>query len=97
MKLTWLGQAGFYLSCENDLRIMIDPYLSDSLYLKNGESHRRMIPINEEYLNAAVDVLILTHAHGDHTELNRTEQKPEGIKVSLWFFGSITGRPAKCE
>ena len=81
MKLTWLGQAGFYLSCENDLRIMIDPYLSDSLYLKNGESHRRMIPINEEYLNAAVDVLILTHAHGDHTDFKTLdcllEKNPE--------------------
>ena len=37
VKLTWLGQAGFYLICENGIRIMIDPYLSDSLYLKKLE------------------------------------------------------------
>ena len=84
VKLTWLGQAGFYLISENGVRIMIDPYLSDSLYVKNGESHRRLVPINEEYLNTGVDVLILTHAHGDHTDfgtLDRIFEKNPDVTV----------------
>lgn len=68
MKLTWLGQAGFYLRCENGTGIMIDPYLSDSLFLKNGETHRRQTPLCEAYLRARTDVLIITHAHGDHMD-----------------------------
>ena len=86
MKLTWLGQAGFYLVFDNSIRVMIDPYLSDSLYLKNGDSHRRLVPIREQFLDANVDVLILTHAHGDHTDfgtLDRIlEKNPEIIILS---------------
>ena len=84
MRLTWLGQAGFYLICENGTRIMIDPYLSDSLYSKHGESHRRLVPADEKYLSKDVDVLVLTHAHGDHTDfgtLDRIFEKNPDITV----------------
>ena len=74
MNLVWLGQAGFYLVCDSGVRVMIDPYLSDALFLKNGDRHRRLVPIDPEYLHAAADVLILTHAHEDHTDLMTLDQ-----------------------
>ena len=68
MKLTWLGQAGYRLRAENGMVIYIDPYLSDSLLMEKGETYTRQVPIREEDLTAHVDVLILTHLHGDHTD-----------------------------
>lgn len=68
MKLTWLGQAGFLLRTENRTAVMIDPYLTDSLFRKNGETHRRQVPLCGRFLREQIDVLVLTHAHGDHTD-----------------------------
>ena len=67
----WLGQAGFLLRC-GALRIVIDPYLSDSLARKyHGKpfSHRRMMepPIRPEEIPGA-DLLLCTHEHGDHLD-----------------------------
>lgn len=68
MKLTWLGQAGYRIRTENGMVIYIDPYLSDSLLMEKGDTYTRQVPIREEDLTAHVDVLILTHLHGDHTD-----------------------------
>ena len=83
MKIMWLGQAGYRLRTENGLTIVIDPYLSDSLQKEKGDSFKRQIPINDEVLNH-VDVLILTHLHGDHTDvetIDRIVEKNEKIAV----------------
>ena len=48
--------------------IYIDPYLSDSLLMEKGDTYIRQVPIREEDLTTHVDVLILTHLHGDHTD-----------------------------
>lgn len=68
MKLTWLGQAGYRIRTENGMVIYIDPYLSDSLLMEKGGPYTRQVPIREEDLTTHVDVLILTHLHGDHTD-----------------------------
>lgn len=66
MKIIWLGQAGFLLDTEG-VRILIDPYLSESCKALNANNYRRM-PINEEYLKIDPDVIVLTHDHLDHTD-----------------------------
>lgn len=66
MKITWLGQAGFLFET-GDLKIIIDPYLSDSCRKVNPRSCRRY-PVDEAYLSVKPDVLILTHVHLDHTD-----------------------------
>lgn len=68
INLTWLGQAGFFIETENNIRIMIDPYLSDSVEERMGNDFHRRIPIDFSFLTAEIDVLILTHSHGDHTD-----------------------------
>lgn len=68
MKIMWLGQAGYRLRADNGLTVLIDPYLSDSLREEKGDSFKRQIPINDEVLNH-VDILILTHLHGDHADV----------------------------
>ena len=67
MKVIWLGQAGFLLE-KGEKRILIDPYLSDACAQANPNSYRRT-PLDEAYLNIKPDVIVLTHEHADHTDL----------------------------
>lgn len=64
MEITWLGQAGllFETAC---LKIIVDPYLSDSIERLEPVKYRRM-PVDERFLNVQPDILIFTHSHLDH-------------------------------
>ena len=66
MKVTWLGQAGLLFEKE-DIKIIVDPYLSNSCFQLNPASDRR-VPVDEKYLEMHPDVLVLTHDHLDHTD-----------------------------
>lgn len=66
MDITWLGQAGLFFENEN-AKILVDPYLSDSCAKLNPNSYRRTA-INERYLKIKPDVIVLTHEHIDHTD-----------------------------
>lgn len=66
MKVTWLGQSGLLFNCDG-IRIMVDPYLSDSITQLKPNKLRR-IPIDETFLEIRPDILILTHDHLDHTD-----------------------------
>jgi L-ascorbate metabolism protein UlaG (beta-lactamase superfamily) len=63
MNLTWLGQGGFLLE-SNGRRLVIDPYLSDSLAKSHGTF--RMIPPPMTIEETAPDVVFVTHDHLDH-------------------------------
>lgn len=64
MKITWLGQAGLLFE-KDGFRILIDPYLSDSVVRVNPKNYRR-VPIDERFLKIQPDVFICTHNHLDH-------------------------------
>lgn len=66
MKITWLGQAGFLFE-NKEIKIIVDPYLSDSCYKVNPR-FKRNFPVNESFLKINPDVIILTHSHLDHTD-----------------------------
>jgi len=67
MNVIWLGQAGFLLE-KNGKTILIDPYLSDSCAKANPNSYRRT-PVDERVLHIHPDVIVLTHDHLDHTDM----------------------------
>lgn len=67
MKVTWLTQAGLLFENEN-IKILVDPYLSDSLESR-GVAFKRRMPINESYLSCNPDVILITHEHEDHLNL----------------------------
>lgn len=71
MKITWIGQAGLLFE-EDGFKIMIDPYLSDSVEKINPKSYRR-VAVDERFLNIVPDVMIFTHDHLDHYD---TETAP---------------------
>jgi len=71
VRLWWLGQAGFVLSFDG-MRVIIDPYLSDSLAVKYKDQefpHRRMMPppISPDDLHG-IKWIFCTHAHSDHMD-----------------------------
>lgn len=70
MNVTWLGQAGLLFENKKGTKIMVDPYLSDSLMRQRGDVCRRNYPPDEAFLKADIDVLIITHDHADHMDMD---------------------------
>ncbi len=66
MKITYIGQAGLLFE-KGDLKILVDPYLSNSVEKINPRNYRRK-PIDESLFEISPDVIILTHDHLDHTD-----------------------------
>ena len=64
MEIIWLGQAGL-LFIKDNFKIMIDPYLSDSVKKINPQNHRR-VAVDEAIFDVRPDVMIFTHNHLDH-------------------------------
>lgn len=66
MKITWLGQAGLLLETGAD-RIVVDPYLSDSVE-KIEPHNKRRVPVDKRFWEIKPTVILLTHDHLDHTD-----------------------------
>lgn len=66
MKVTWLTQAGLLFE-SSKLKIMVDPYLSNSVGEKNPLKNRR-IAVDESFFSVTPDVLLITHDHLDHLD-----------------------------
>ena len=81
MRIIWLGQAGFYIEVDG-VKVLIDPYLSESCKKLNQENYRRM-PIDEGFFDITPDVIVLTHEHLDHTD-------PDTLEHYLGKEGKIT-------
>jgi L-ascorbate metabolism protein UlaG (beta-lactamase superfamily) len=71
LRFYWLGQAGFLIAGEGR-RIVIDPYLSDSLaekYRGKVFTHERMMPAPIEVNDLSpIDLVLVTHQHTDHMD-----------------------------
>ena len=66
--LFWLGQAGFLIKNSAGEILAVDPYFSDMVERLDGFK-RLMMPVMEpEELDA--DVILVTHYHGDHLDLD---------------------------
>ena len=72
MKITWIGQAGLLFE-KGDFKIMIDPYLSDSVKKVNPKNYRR-VPVDEKLFDIKPDVMIFTHNHLDHFDPETVEK-----------------------
>lgn len=82
MKVAFLGQAGLLFNFDG-LRVMVDPYFSDSVGKLHPEKNRRQ-KTDITLLEERPDVLILTHDHLDHTDPETLEillEKHSGICV----------------
>lgn len=80
MKVTWLGQAGLFIET-NGKKIIVDPYLSDSVEKINPLNYRR-VKVDEDFFKIKPDIIVLTHNHLDHTD-------PETLKNYLDNYSNI--------
>ena len=64
MKITWLGQAGLLFD-NGKVKVMIDPYLSNSVEKVEPNNFRRIL-VNEKLFDIEPDFMIFTHDHLDH-------------------------------
>ena len=66
MTVTWLTQAGLLFDT-GKIKIMVDPYLSNSVGERNPAKNRR-IPVDESVFDITPDLLLITHDHLDHLD-----------------------------
>lgn len=66
MNITWIGQAGLLIQA-GGMKIMVDPYLSDSVAKVNPKNWRR-VPVKEELFEEDIDMIVITHNHLDHLD-----------------------------
>lgn len=81
MKITFLGQAGLLFE-KNGFKIMIDPYLSNSVEKINPKNYRR-VAIDESLFSVKPNIMIFTHNHLDHYD-------PETVKHFITAESNIT-------
>lgn len=72
MKITWLGQAGLLFETDQ-LTVLIDPYLSDSVRKINPRNYRR-VPVKESLFTLKPDLMLFTHNHLDHYDPETAEK-----------------------
>ena len=98
MQITWLGQAGLLLETRNK-KILIDPYLSNSVAKIQSQNFRRQ-PIDKRFLCIVPDIIVITHNHPDHLDketlcfyLNENSRvlvlAPNGAWQELRKFGGL--------
>ena len=98
MQITWLGQAGLLFETGGK-KILIDPYLSDSVAKIQPQNYRRQ-PIDERFLKIAPDMIVITHNHADHLDKETlchylskdssvTVLAPNGAWQELQSFGGL--------
>ena len=82
MKIIWIGQAGLLIETKGK-KILVDPYLSDSVVKVNPRNYRRQ-PVDKRFLEMQPDVLVFTHNHLDHLDPETVPyylQREQGVLV----------------
>lgn len=72
MKIIWIGQAGLLIETGGK-KIMVDPYLSDSVEAINPKNWRR-VAVDENLFEEDIDMIVITHDHLDHLDPQTLER-----------------------
>ncbi len=75
MNVSWITQAGLVFEWD-EITVMVDPYLSNSVAEQLDKKKERRIPVDESVFDIRPDVIIITHEHLDHLD-------PETLGVFL--------------
>ena len=94
MRVTWLTQAGLLLE-NSRIKIMVDPYLTDSLGEINPEKKRR-IAADESFFEASPDVILITHEHIDHLDMRTLKKVLAGCKAPALVLASASAYEKVC-
>jgi len=67
VKIKWLGHASFLITSDNGVKIITDPYTAG-----NG--------LNYSQIAESADVILVSHEHGDHSNVAAVKGKPTVLK-----------------
>ena len=93
MKIIWLGQSGL-LFVSGNKKIVVDPYLSDSLKKIDKRMYRGM-KLNKKFFRVKPDIIVLTNSHPDHTDITtltsylRKSKKPVTLLCSEASYAKV--------
>jgi L-ascorbate 6-phosphate lactonase len=88
VQLWWLGGAGFAFKTATGTRLLLDPYLSDSVERLHGFKRMNASPLRPE--DVRCDAVICTHDHTDHLD-------PDTVPVIAGNNpGCVFAGPASC-
>lgn len=97
LDIWWLGQSGFLLHW-NGIKILLDPYLSDSLTLKYQGTSKPHVRMCERVVDPArlrsIDFVTSSHVHTDHLDpdtLSPLFLNNPGLKLILPLAHLIEG------
>ena len=69
--LWWLGQSGYLIQWQGS-RLLIDPYLSDSLTVKYAQTDKPHVRMSERVVDPErlrhIDIVTSSHNHTDHLD-----------------------------
>ena len=83
MEIRWLGHSAFEIISDDNVRILIDPFISNNPSCE--------VPVEE--LNP--DIILLTHGHSDHfgdaLEISNSTNSPIACihEISLFCFHTL--------
>jgi len=86
----WLGQAGFVIKDSRDRVIAIDPYLTDCVERAYG--FKRMIPKLIAPYDLDLDILITSHDHLDHFDIDAVPCLMANRKTRLLGSGTAAAK-----
>ncbi len=89
MKVTWLTQAGLLFD-NGRAKILVDPYLSDSMAAINVNKKRR-IPVPAETLEIKPDMILITHSHIDHLDPETISHLLQNTDKEITVLASAEG------
>lgn len=92
MKLFWIGQAGFIFESQSRQKLGIDLYLSDCVERVEGHvGYHRLMPkiYNPKDLN--LDVIIATHFHRDHFDIDAMPELMSNGRSKLFCAYDCSG------
>lgn len=88
MKITYLGQAGLLFETDS-VKVMVDPYLSNSVEKVNPKNYRR-VEVDESFFEINPDIMIFTHSHLDHYDKETVSRFiTEETKLTVLAPGSV--------
>ena len=95
-ELFWLGQAGFLIKTAAGRAICIDPYFSDHVMrTENNIGFKRMSPPPCAADDIVFDVLLISHEHGDHFDIEAIGDMMKNGKTQVYTNVTSAARMEK--
>ncbi len=98
LALFWLGQAGFLLKTAGGRAIAIDPYFTDSVMRtipEEGLGFKRLNPPPCEADDINFDVLLISHEHGDHFDVDAIEAMMANGRTQVYTNAPVAAEMEK--